>query len=215
MRPQERTPGQPVTPYRCRRDAVASQNLADSGSGDPTAKASQLSLDPGVAPRRIVASQLEYQLNELLADRRAGLSPLNCNQPPVPAQHRARGDEPMHAKVPGQQPDQHREQRTVGQVQTRLRIGPAQDRHFMAQYKQLNVLGRAATTQQQQPGRYPANKRYIRRTDTSIHHPATAVAADRITPGERHGRVIEPRRARRILRSVAAATRCPRRHSSP
>ena len=72
MSPQERTPGRAIVPVRGGRDAVASQNLADGGSGDPMAQTPQLALDPGVAPRRIVAGQLQDQLDEFLADRRCG-----------------------------------------------------------------------------------------------------------------------------------------------
>jgi len=59
------------------------KNLANGGGSDPMAQASQLALDPGVAPRPIIAGQPEDQLDEFLADRRASrrakLSPLGFN----------------------------------------------------------------------------------------------------------------------------------------
>lgn len=82
---QKRPSGRAVVPLRCRRDPVASQNLADGGGGDPVPQAPQLALDPGVAPRRIVPRQPEDQFDELCRDRRAprrpGLAPLRRDQP--------------------------------------------------------------------------------------------------------------------------------------
>ena len=43
------------------RYLVASQNLADGGGRDPVAQAPQLTLDTGVAPRRILAGQVKNQ----------------------------------------------------------------------------------------------------------------------------------------------------------
>jgi len=142
---------------------VASQNLADGGCGDSVAQTPQFALDPGVAPRRIVASQPQDQIDEFLTDRRtsrrSGLSPLGRDKPPMPAQHRAGGDQPVCAKVLGQQQDQRREQRAVGPVQTWLWIGPAQHRNLMAQHEQLHVLSRATATQQHQPRGYPTEQK--------------------------------------------------------
>ena len=50
----------------------------------------------------------------------------------MPPQHGAGSDQPVGAKVFGQQPDWRGEQRAVGPVQPRLRIGPTQDRHLRA-----------------------------------------------------------------------------------
>jgi len=139
------------------------------------AQAPQLALDPGVAPRRTVAGQAEDQFGEFCRDRRTSresrLSPLARYQPPVPAQHRAGGDQPVGAKVSGQKPDQRREQRTVGPVQAWLRIDPPQDPHLMAQDEQLNVLGRAAAPQQHQPGGYPAEQKVDHTPRHEHHHP--------------------------------------------
>jgi hypothetical protein len=55
----------------------------------------------------------------------------------------------------GQSPDQRGEQRAVGPVQPRPRIGSTKYRDLVAQDEQLDVLGRRRAAEQHQPAEDP------------------------------------------------------------
>ena len=60
----------------------------------------------------------------------------------MPAKHGARGDQPVCPQAPGQDADQRGEDRAVGPVQVRPRMGAAQHGNLVPQHEQLDVLGR-------------------------------------------------------------------------
>jgi hypothetical protein len=86
--------------------SMAPQGLADRGGRYLMPQTPQLTLNPRIPPRRVLLSQANDQLDEILADRRAprcsGLSPPAGDQALVPAQHRARSDEPVRTYQSGQ-----------------------------------------------------------------------------------------------------------------
>ena len=63
------------------------------------------------------------------------------DQTAVPAQDGAGGDQPVRSQPPGQEPDQHGEDRAVGPVDPGPRMGAAQYGHLVPQHEQLGVLG--------------------------------------------------------------------------
>jgi hypothetical protein len=75
------------------------------------------------------------------------------DQPPAPTEDRGRGDEPVRRQRPGQEPDQGGEHGTVGPVQPRRRVLPAQDRVLVTEDQDLRIFGRAGPAEQGQPFR--------------------------------------------------------------
>jgi hypothetical protein len=129
------------------RDPVRAQDLADRGSGYAMSQATQFPLDPGAAPGGVLPREPDDQGRELTADRRPpgpgrGLPPLPSHQPLVPAQDRARRNEPVPAQVGGQQPDQRGEHRPVCPARSRRMASAAEHGDFVAQHQDLDVLGR-------------------------------------------------------------------------
>ena len=62
---QELGPGWPVS-TRCRRHAMATTDAADRLRRDLEAELEQFALDAPIAPARILSSQAQYQLAQLL-----------------------------------------------------------------------------------------------------------------------------------------------------
>ena len=60
----------------------------------------------------------------------------------MPAQDRARRDQPMPPQRLRQPPDQRGQDRSIRPVQAALRIGSAQHGDFMPQHQKFDVLGR-------------------------------------------------------------------------
>ena len=52
------------------------------------------------------------------------------------------GDQPVHPQLWGQEPDERREDCSVGPVQPGPRSGTAQNRGLVPQHEQLRILGR-------------------------------------------------------------------------
>jgi hypothetical protein len=68
----------------------------------------------------------------------------------MPAQDRARRDQPMPSQHLRQPPNQRSQDRSIRPVQTGLRIGSAQHGDFMSQHQKLDVLGRRRAAEQLQ-----------------------------------------------------------------
>jgi hypothetical protein len=73
----------------------------------------------------------------------------------MPAQDRARRDQPELTRRLGQQADQRGEHRSIRPIQARLRISSAQHSDLVAQDKQFDILGRRRATEQHQPTEQP------------------------------------------------------------
>ena len=73
----------------------------------------------------------------------------------MPAQDRARGDQPVILYRGGQQPDQPGQDRPIGPVQPRPGIAPPQERDLVPQHQQFSVLRRARAGEQHQPADQP------------------------------------------------------------
>ena len=99
------------------------QDPADRPLPYPVPQAEQLTLDPPVAPARVLPRQLLHQRADLGRDRRPSrrvrIGPLPADQAPVPGQQRARGHDPVQPQPPGQQPGQGGEHGTVSPVRPR------------------------------------------------------------------------------------------------
>ena len=114
---------------------------------------------PGSActPARILPCHLLDQHSDLGVNWRAsspaGIGPVPADQPPVPAQQRARRHQPAHPQGPGKQPGQGGEHRPVCPVQPRPRVLAAQHCDLLPQHQRLGILLRRRPRQQrQQPG---------------------------------------------------------------
>jgi hypothetical protein len=81
----------------------------------------------------------------------AEVGPPPADQPPVPAQQRARRNQPAHPLRPGEQPGQGGEHRPVGPVQLRPGVLPQRHRDLLAQHQQLGVLRPRWACQQRHP----------------------------------------------------------------
>jgi len=115
---------------------------------------------PGSActPGRVLTREPDDQGDKFGGDRRPsgpgqGLPPLPPHQAPVPAQYRARRDEPAPAQLWGQQPDQRGEHRPVRPGQSRRTAGTAKHGDLVAQHQDLDVLRRRRARKQHQPCR--------------------------------------------------------------
>jgi len=75
------------------------EDASDGAGTDLVAEADQLTLDPPVAPARVLIGQAEYQIPHLTADRRPSppvrVGPMPLHQPAVPRRQRRGRDDPM------------------------------------------------------------------------------------------------------------------------
>jgi hypothetical protein len=89
LRTQERPPARAAAAGR-RPDSGTGQDPADGAGADPVAKPQQFALDPTMPPQRVLPSQPEHQIANLVADTWAawpvGVRPPSADQPPVPGQ---------------------------------------------------------------------------------------------------------------------------------
>jgi hypothetical protein len=72
------------------------------------------------------------------------------DQATMPAQDRARCDQPLPPEYGRQPPDERGEHRSIRPIQTGLRIGSAQHGDFMPQHEKFDVLGRRRAPKQHQ-----------------------------------------------------------------
>jgi hypothetical protein len=104
---------------KCRIQAVAAQRSADRGCRDPNAEVQQLTLDALVAPARVLCGQADDQLLDVLVELRpplakARVGPRACDQAPVPAQQRLRGNEEAGPAGPRKHTTDRGQQGAVG-----------------------------------------------------------------------------------------------------
>jgi hypothetical protein len=119
------------------------------------AQAKQFTPDPLEAPAGVIGGHPLDQLCERDVDGRAAgtarVRPAARDQPPMPVQHRGRGDQPVRPQRPWQQPDQGGEHGAIGPIQPRLRVPATQDGVLVPQDQDLHILGRARRSEQHQP----------------------------------------------------------------
>ena len=112
---RQESPRRPGGGTRCVR-----RILADGGRGDPVPEPTQLVLNARHTPGAVLVGQPQNQGDNLVANRRASrgprLGPLPRDQPLVPAQQGARGEDTSPAKRLWQHAGQRSQFRTVGPV---------------------------------------------------------------------------------------------------
>ena len=120
MLADELGPGALAAPRR-RRQAMAAQHSANGQVGATMAQLQQLTLDPAIAPARILPGQAQDQLVELTGPssigvrRTASISrPLTTDQLTMPAEEGLRADEQSGPDWARQNPAQGGEQEAVG-----------------------------------------------------------------------------------------------------
>ena len=155
---QERPPGGIHVP-RGRPEPAGAQDPPHRRLADLVAEPAQLAVHPAVSPGRVLPRHPQHQV----ADVRTGprptwpfrVCPPACDQPLMPAQQRARRDQPMSPQHAWQQPGQRRQDCPVGPV----RPGPGdlttEHRDLMTEHHDLRLFGRLAATEQHQPAEYP------------------------------------------------------------
>lgn len=101
---RELPPRRAAAPWRG-RDPKPPQYPPHRGCTDPVPEAEQLTLDPLVAPARVLPRHLLDQRREPGVDRRppslGRIGPVPADQPPVPPQQRVRRHEPTHPRRSG------------------------------------------------------------------------------------------------------------------
>ena len=99
----------------------------------------QLALNPLVSPLGILPGQLGDQTDDRVVDWWASgpvrIGPLPRYQPAMPAQNRARRDQPTVPDGPRQVPTQRGEQRAICPIQLRLRVRSTQDRDLVPRHQ--------------------------------------------------------------------------------
>jgi hypothetical protein len=128
------------------RDLAAAQDLADRARADPVPEAAQLALDPDHAPAPVLCGEEDDQLDDSVVERWPsrwpGLGPLPGHHAAVPAQQRSRGHDPVQAQAFRQHSRQCCEEGTIGPLQPRPGVHPAQHRDLLAQDQYFGVLRR-------------------------------------------------------------------------
>ena len=119
---QERLPRRALTPLGGRVDPVVLQDPLHRVPGDLVTEVGQRTLDPRVAPLRILARHPHHEVSDL-SERHRAASPssrtavvLLGDQPPVPAEDRVRGDDTghLHQCAPAKLLAAHRESTALG-----------------------------------------------------------------------------------------------------
>jgi hypothetical protein len=105
LRAQELPPGRSATPRRGRDPQLRQYPPHRRGAG-AAAQAGQFTLDPPIAPARVIPRHLPDQRHDPRIHRRpaaaAGIGPVPAGQPPVPAQQSVRRDQPAHPQRLGE-----------------------------------------------------------------------------------------------------------------
>jgi hypothetical protein len=81
------------------------------------------------------------------------VGPLLGDQAPMPTKDGGRRDEPASEHAAREVLAQPAEQRPVGPVQARLRVGPPQHCDLVTQHEQLDILRRRRPAEERQPTR--------------------------------------------------------------
>jgi hypothetical protein len=207
---QELPPSRVGVPKRSRRYPLLLQDAADGGRSDTVANLEQLALDSLVSPAGILPGhaldQLSHGGGDGWASEAMWICPFSGDQATMPAQDCARCDQAMPPQRLRQPADERGEDRSIRPVHTRPLIRSTQDGNFVAQYQELDVLGRRRAAEQQQQVQQPQKDQESRRNDTSHDHAPTAGHTDlpgqrrRLTSGTPHA----PGSSRRPLEPGAA-----------
>jgi hypothetical protein len=130
----------------CWVDAMGAQHPPDRTGRGVAAKAQQLATDPLVAPPRILAGEPNDQLLHLVGNRwpsprcrRVGPPP--THHAPVPAEQRLRLDQEHRPADPTDVAAQRREQGAIFGLQPGPWMLATQDREFVTQDQDLDLLG--------------------------------------------------------------------------
>ena len=172
--PQEGRPGQPRPPRRGRHP-VPAQHALDRRGRDGLPELEQFSLDPSVAPPRILSGQPEDQPLEFQGKRRSARAaappeegPLAPDQLPVPAQERFRPDGEAPPVRPRQAPTERDEERAVDRVPPRALEVPPQHPVLVSEHEHLDLEGprrrrsRQESTEQDEQDRAEDRKEHRR-----------------------------------------------------
>jgi hypothetical protein len=154
---EELPPRRPGPPGRG-IDAGRVQDLPHRGRGDRVPEPSQFTLDPPMAPGRVLSRHPDDQRPDRDPGGRpswpapAGVVPLAGNEVLVPAQDSGRGDrEDLRPLAAAHQPGQCREPEPVGMIQPQAAAElTAQHLVLVAQHQQLDVLGQVRAGQHRQ-----------------------------------------------------------------
>jgi hypothetical protein len=156
---QELPPSRVGVPDRSRRYPPLLQDAADGGRSDAVAKLEQLALDSLVSPAGILPGHALDQLGHGGGEGRASeamwIGPFPGDQAMMPAQDCARCDHAMPPQHLRQPADERGEDRSIRPVHTRPWIRSPQDGNVVAQYQELDVLGRRRAAEQQQQVQQP------------------------------------------------------------
>ena len=121
------------------------QDPPDRRSADAVAELEQLTLDPEVAPARVLPRHPHHQGNDDIVDRWPSgpvrVGPSSAHEATMRAQDRIRSDQKMGSERSGQPPHERSEHGPVRPVHTWSWVGAAQDGDFVAQHEELDVLG--------------------------------------------------------------------------
>jgi hypothetical protein len=123
---------------------MAAQHVARRGHRYPHPELGAFTGDAHVSPARVVPGQATHQLDRFVAKpaalRSVRLGPVAPDQLTVPAQQGGRRDEEDAPAITREKPGQHRQQATIGVVETGTRNLALQDRQLVAQHGDLDVL---------------------------------------------------------------------------
>jgi DNA invertase Pin-like site-specific DNA recombinase len=107
----------------------------------PVPQTHELAMDPPVAPARVFLREPGRELADLLryswSAGLVGVAPMSRDQSTMPAEQRARGDQPVAAQLPRRQARQRSEHRPVRPIQPGPRDLPAQHGDLVAQHQDL------------------------------------------------------------------------------
>jgi hypothetical protein len=152
LRPEEVPPGL-AEPPASGREPSSGEHTADRRRREPQAETFQLTLDAQVPPAGVLARQAEDQLHEISINRRAaamppGIGPALRHQAPVPAQQGLGPHQEARPASAGKHTRGRGKEDPVGVGELGARNLPTEDRQFMAQHDDLEILGSRRTEPQ-------------------------------------------------------------------
>jgi hypothetical protein len=164
MRPDERAPGHPAAPVRpktCRPKPVTHGRC-----GDRHAEAFQFAHDPLIVPPRIFTREAQHHLANLtpngLATHSARVRPTLRHESTLPPLQRRGRHEEGPPGDPRQESAGRREEEPVSPRHRRTTASSLEDREFVSQHDNFQILGRARPNAQsrelQDPAKHPVTE---------------------------------------------------------
>ncbi len=138
---------------------MALEDLPDARGRQVDAQNGELTVDPPVAPGRVLPGQAGHELHGSRRNRRpsrqSGVGPLPTDQFPVPAQQGVGLHEEATELGPGDEPCETGKERPVRRPQGRAGHLATEDRHLVAKHDDLNgeigVVTSSETDQLERP----------------------------------------------------------------